>query len=227
MASIQASLLTFLSELAENNNREWFDEQKLRYKKEEALFKDFGNTVLEELQKVDRIEKMKVYRIYKDVRFSKDKTPYKTNRTLSFIRDGEELRGSYYLHIAPGNSYLGGGFFAPNPADLLRIRKEFEMDDQEIRDIMNDKAFAKAFGNEFVPHDQVKTAPKGFSKDHPAIDLLKNKSFFFQQKFTDKQIQSDNFHKEVIKSFKLLRPFFDYMSDVLTTYLNGVSLLKD
>ena len=226
MAGIQPSLLEFLSELAENNNREWFEVQKTRYKKEEVIFKDFGNTVLEGLQKVDKIEKMKLYRIYKDVRFSKDKTPYKTNRTISFSREGEALRGSYYLHIAPGDSFLGGGFFAPNPADLLRIRKEFEMDDQEIRDIMNDKAFSKAYGNEFVPHDQVKTAPKGFSKEHPAIDLLKNKSFFFQQKFTDAQVQSDNFHKEVLKSYKLLRPFFDYMSDVLTTDFNGVSLLE-
>lgn len=227
MAGIQPSLLEFLSELALNNNREWFDEQKIRFKKEEANFKDFGTEVLEGLEAIDKIEKMKVYRIYKDVRFSKDKTPYKTNRTISFIREGEALRGSYYLHVTPGGTFLGGGFFSPNPADLLRIRKEFEMDDQEIRDIMNNKAFSKAFGNQFVPRDQVKTAPKGFSKEHPAIDLLKNKSFFFQQKFTDTQIQSDNFHKEVVKGFKLLRPFFDYMSDVLTTDLNGVSLLKD
>lgn len=227
MAGIEASLLTILSELKENNNREWFEVQKERYKKEEAKFKDFGNTVLEGLQQVDNIEKMKLYRIYKDVRFSKDKTPYKTNRTISYIREGEALRGSYYMHIAPGDSFIGGGFFNPNPADLLRVRKEFEMDDQEIRDIMNDKAFSKAYGNQFVPRDQVKTAPKGFSKEHPAIDLLKNKSFFFQQKFTDTQVQSDNFHKEILKSYKLLRPFFDYMSDVLTTDLNGVSLLKD
>ena len=101
------------------------------------------------------------------------------------------------------------------------------MDDQEIRDIMNDKAFSKAFGNEFVPENQVKTAPKGFSKDHKAIDLIKNKTFFFKQSFSDKQIQSDNFLKEVLKSYKLLRPFLNYMSDVLTTDLNGVSLLKD
>lgn len=227
MAAVALSLLEFLSELAENNNREWFDEQKTRYKKEQAIFDDFGNTVLDELQKIDKIEKMKMYRIYRDIRFSKDKTPFKTNRTIGYIREGEALRGSYYLNVAPGATFLGGGFFSPNPADLLRIRKEFEMDDQEIRDIMNNKAFSKAFGNQFVPRDQVKTAPKGFSKDHPAIDLLKNKSFFFQQKFTDKQVQDDNFHKEVLKGFKLLRPFFDYMSDVLTTDLNGVSLLKD
>lgn len=227
MAAIQESLLTFLSELAENNNREWFEEHKLRYKEEQNLFNDFGNAVLEGLQQVDKIEKMKVYRIYRDVRFSKDKTPYKTNRTLNYIREGEALRGGYYMHIAPGNSFIGAGFFDPNPADLLRIRKEFEMDDQEIRDIMNNKAFVKAFGNQFEPHNQVKTAPKGFSKEHPAIDLIKNKTFFFKQQFTDTQIQKTNFSDEVLKSYKLLRPFLDYMSDVLTTDLNGVSLLKE
>lgn len=157
MSKIHPSLFEFLSELAQNNNRDWFDGQKIRYQNEETNFKDFGNTVLEGLQKVDKIEKMKVYRIYKDVRFSKDKTPYKTNRTISFTREGEALRGSYYLHVAPGDTYIGGGFFSPNPTDLLRIRKEFEMDDQEIRDIMNLKAFSKAFGNQFVPRDQVKT----------------------------------------------------------------------
>ena len=227
MAQIQESLLQFLGELAENNNREWFDEQKTRYTKEQDLFNDFSNSVLEGLREVDKIEKLKIYRIYRDIRFSKDKTPFKTNRTLNFIREGEALRGSYYMHIAPGDSYIGAGFFSPNPADLLRIRKEFEMDDQEIRDIMNVPEFKKAFGNEFVPKDQVKTAPKGFSKDHKALDLIKNKTFFFKQSFTDEQILKENFKDEVLKSYQLLRPFLNYMSDVLTTDLNGVSLLKD
>jgi len=227
MAKIELSLLNFLSELKNNNNREWFDEQKTRYKQEQAIFNEFGNTVLEGLQQIDKIEKMKIYRIYRDVRFSKDKTPYKTNRTLNYIREGEALRGGYYIHIAPGNSFIAGGFFDPNPTDLMRIRKEFEMDDTEIRDIMNEKNFVKIFGNKFEPYSQVKTAPRGFSKEHPAIELIKNKTFFFQQKFTDKEIQKDNFSNQVLKSYKVLRPFLDYMSDVLTTDLNGVSLLEE
>jgi len=178
------------------------------------------------LEESDQIEKMKIYRIYKDVRFSKDKTPYKANRGVSFMREGEARRGSYFLNVEPGKSFIGGGFFGPNPADLLRIRKEFEMDASEIREIMADAEFLKVFGREFVPYNQVKTAPKGFAKDHPAIDLIRNKSFFFQHFYTDKQVMSKEFSDLVIENFKLLRPYFNLMSDILTTDLNGVSLLE-
>ena len=227
MGAVQASLLKFLKELEKNNNREWFETKKDYYKKEETEFKKFGNEILEKLNEHDAIEKMKVYRIYRDIRFSKDKTPFKTNRTISYAREGEALRGGYYLHIKSGESFLAGGFFSPSPADLKRIRQEFDMDDEEIRTIMNDKAFKAAFGNQFEPHDQVKTAPKGFSKESKAIDLIKNKSFFFKHSFTDAEVTSADFSSTVNEYYKLFRPFFDYMSDVLTTDLNGVSLLGD
>ncbi len=226
MAGISKSLLTFLQELKQNNNKEWFEINKPRYQEEEKRFKQFGEVVKEGLSVSDQIEKMKVYRIYKDVRFSKDKTPYKGNRGLSFVREGEVRRGSYFLNIEPGNSFIGGGFFAPNSADLLRIRKEFEMDASEIREIIADPNFSKVFGNEFVPYNQVKTAPKGFSKEDPAIDLIRNKTFFFQHQYTDSEIQSNDFSAKVISHYQLLRPYLDLMSDILTTDLNGVSLLK-
>jgi len=227
MAGISKSLLDFLSDLKENNNKDWFDSNKPRYQKEEKALKSFCEIVKNGLNVSDQIEKTKVYRIYKDVRFSKDKTPYKANRGASFIREGEARRGSYFLNIEPGKSFVGGGFFSPNPADLLRIRKEFEMDASEIREIIANPDFSKVFGNEFVPYSQVKTAPKGFAKDHPAIDLIKNKSFFFQHFYTDKEVQSEGFSDIVIEHFQLLRPYFDLMSDILTTDLNGVSLLKE
>jgi len=204
-----------------------FEVNKPRYQKEEKVLKSFCEMIKEGLEKTDQIEKVKVYRIYKDVRFSKDKTPYKANRGASFMREGESRRGSYFLNIEPGKSFIGGGFFGPNPADLLRIRKEFEMDVSEIREIMANPDFSKVFGTEFVPYSQVKTAPKGFSKDHPAIDLIKNKSFFFQHFYTDKEVLSENFSEKIINHYQLLRPYFDLMSDVLTTDLNGVSLLKE
>ncbi len=225
MAGIPKSILIFLEELKENNNREWFETQKDRFKKEEAIYKSFGEIVLEGLETSDQIEKMKVYRIYRDVRFSKDKTPYKVNRSLTYIREGEARRGSYFLKIESGKSFVGGGFFGPNGADLLRIRKEFEMDDSEIRDIINNKEFSKVYGNKFVPYNQLKTAPKGFDKMHPAIDLIKNKAFFFQHFYTDKEVLAPDFSDKVITHLKLLRPYLDLMSDILTTNLNGESLL--
>ena len=219
------AVFTFLSKLEKNNNRDWFNEHKTEFKAIEKEVKAFYNSVFENLNKHDDIDKVKLFRIYRDVRFSKNKLPYKTHFGGSFHRTKPRLRGGYYLHIQPNNeSFIATGFWEPAPADLLRIRKEFEMDDSEIRDILADKKFNKVWGNTFVG-DEVKTAPKGFSKDHKAIDLIKKKQYIFTKKFTDKEVQSDQFINEIDAAFKAVRPYFNYMSDVLTTDLNGVSLV--
>ncbi|TAE79933.1 MAG: DUF2461 domain-containing protein, partial [Bacteroidetes bacterium] len=133
------------------------------------------------------------------------------------------LRGGYYVHLEPNNSFVGGGFWGPNPADLLRIRKEFEMDTTEIERITRNKTFVKYFGT-LDGEDAVKTAPKGFDKNHPAIDFIKKKQFVVRRPFTDKEVLSGRFEQEVLLTFLAMRPFFDYMSDILTTDLNGKSL---
>lgn len=223
---ISETLFPLLSEIKENNNREWFAENKTRFQKEEKDLKLFFNEIMKAINIFDEIEKMKIFRIYRDVRFSKDKLPYKTNRSANWIRAGAHRRGSYYLQLEPGNSFIGCGFFQPNPADLLRIRKEFEMDDSEIRGILNQPDFKKVYEG-FDTSDQVKTAPKGFDKDHKAIDLIKNKNFFVAHYFSDKEVLSSGFSENVVYHFELVQPFFKYMSDVLTTDLNGVSLLSN
>jgi len=120
---------------------------------------------------------------------------------------------------------VAGGFFNPEPKDLLRIRTEFQMDSTEIREILSEPAFAKAYGGHFQAWDPVKTAPKGFSKDDPNIDLIRLKSFFVSHSFTDAEVHAADFGEKVLYHYQLLRPFFDLMSDVLTTDLNGVSLI--
>lgn len=225
MNHISASLIQFLKQLKSNNNREWFDTNKAIFKEEEAKLKLFYNELLADLNRIDKIEKMKIFRIYRDVRFSKDKTPYNVHRSVSFSRATEKLRGGYYLRIEPGNTMMAGGFFQPNAQDLLRIRKEFEMDASEAREVFNDKNFIALFGG--IEGEEVKTAPRGFDKTHPAIDLIKKKSFIATRKFSDAEVTAPDFKQKVIESYKGLRPFFDYMSAVLTTDLNGVSLLKD
>src|SRR5690606_38334665 len=161
---------------------------------------------------------------YRDVRFSKNKAPYKIHFSGSYQRRKPELRGGYYLHLQPKNeSFIAVGFWEPSKEDLLRIRKEFELDDQEIRKITSDKKF-KAIWNDFVG-DELKTAPKGFDKDHSAIDLIKKKQFIFTKKYTDKEVIADDFINDVNASFKAIRPYFDYMSEVLTTNLNGESTI--
>lgn len=221
---VSKSLFNFLEDLKQNNQKDWFESNKKQFQEEEKELKNFFNSITAGLNEFDEIEKTKIFRIYKDVRFSKDKTPYKTHRGANWMRAGAHRRGSYYLHLEPGNTFLACGFFEPNPQDLLRFRKEFEMDDTHMRKIFSHPDFKKEF-NGFDKSNQVKTAPKGFDKDHKAIDLIKNKSFYVIHYFSDKEALDADFSKEVIRLFKLTLPFLDYMTEVVTTDLNGVSIL--
>ena len=224
--TIPKSAFEFLKKLKQNNHRDWMQEHKKEYQANEKVLKQFYASVQQGLEETDKIEKLKVFRINRDIRFSKNKTPYNVHRSVSFSRAGAHRRGGYYLRLEPGNSLMAGGFFDPNPADLLRIRKEIEMDASEIREILSQPEFNKAFGG-FNPDNAVKTAPNGFNKEDENIDLIRLKNFFVVHKFTDKEVFSANFKDELLKHYILLRPFFNYMSDVLTTDLNGVSLLDD
>ncbi|WP_418638726.1 DUF2461 domain-containing protein [Winogradskyella sp.] len=221
---VPKDVFTFFKKLEKNNDRDWFNAHKPEFKAIEAKMKIAYNHLGELMSAHDQIEKIKIFRIYRDVRFSKNKLPYKTHFGGSFARKKPELRGGYYLHIQSNNeSFIATGFWDPNKEDLLRIRKEFEMDDSEIRTILNDKTFKATWGN-FVG-DELKTAPKGFDKEHAAIDLIRKKQFIFTKKYTDKNVLAEGFLNDVDDAFKKIRPYFDYMSDVLTTNLNGESLL--
>jgi len=216
---ISKEVLDFMSSLDKNNNREWFVTNKSEFQKIENVAKAFFNEVNADLQKQDSIESINIYRIYRDIRFSKDKSPYKKYLSVWYSRTKPFFRGSYYLHIEPGNSFVEGGFWSPNPDDLKRIRKEFELDDSEIREIMNAPDFTKYFDG--LQGEELKTAPKDFDKNHKAIDLIKKKQFLVIRKFSDKEVLEKNFKSEILKTFTAMRPYFDYMSDVLTTNLNG------
>ena len=216
--------LQFLKELTANNNREWFTENKPRFTEIQDHAKLLFAEMQHNLEKHDEIEKMKIYRIYRDVRFSKDKTPYNPRLAVSFSRLGKHLRGGYFLQIKPGETLLGGGFWQPEKEDLLRIRKEIELDATEFREILNDSTFKKCFGGIFEG-DELKSAPRGFDKDHPDIDLLRKKGFIAVRKFTDKEVLSKDFLNDLDSSFRALRPFFNLFSDVLTTNLNGETLI--
>lgn len=226
ITAVPQASLTFLKDLKKNNTREWMADHKSRYQDSEKVLKDLYATIKTGLNETDEIEKLKIFRINRDIRFSKDKTPYNVHRSASFSRAGAHRRGGYYLRIEPGNkSVVAGGFFNPEKEDLKRIRTEFHLDASEIRDILNDSVFAKAFPNGFETTNAVKTAPRDFEKDDPNIDLIKLKSFFVRKEFTDQEVMASDFSDRVLNHFRLLRPFFNYMSDVLTTDLNGESKL--
>lgn len=214
---------TFLKKLEKNNNREWFSEHKPEFKAIELEMKHFFNELLTKMQEHDEIDKLKIFRIYRDVRFSKNKIPYKNNFGASYNRMKPKLRGGYYLQISPGDSFIATGFWNPEKEDLFRIRKEFELDAVEIRNILKDEKLHKIWGN--MVGDELKTAPKGFNKEHENIDLIRKKQFIFIKKYTDKEVISPDFINNVNDAFKAIKPYFDYMSEILTTDLNGVSLL--
>jgi len=223
--AVPKSVFTFFKKLEKNNNRDWFNDNKPEFKAIEADIKLFYKAVHEKLNVHDDIDKLKVFRIYRDVRFSKNKLPYKIHFGGSFHRIKPRLRGGYYVHIQPNNeSFIATGFWNPEKEDLMRIRKEFEMDDAEMREILANKDFNSVWGDTFVG-DEVKSAPRGFDKEHKAIDLIKKKQYIFTKKYTDNDVLDPNFLNEIDIAFEAIRPFFDYMSDVLTTDLNGVPLL--
>jgi len=223
MQAIPKNTISFLKELKLNNNREWFNENKDRFNTIRNQVKIFAQEVNDSLNVSDNIEKIKIFRIYRDLRFSKDKTPYKKNIGMAFHRAKPELRGGYYLEISADESFIAVGFWNPNKEDLLRIRKEIEIDGQEFKRIINQKKIKDIWGD--IIGDEVKTSPKGFNSDHEHIDLIKKKQFIFIKKLKEKDILDEKFQKELVSYFESIRPFFDYMSEVLTTNLDGESII--
>jgi uncharacterized protein (TIGR02453 family) len=225
MSKLPQELFPFFKELEENNNRDWFEIHKSKFKKIESQVKIFGEELKETLASTEYVDRVKLFRIYRDVRFSKDKTPYKTHFGLSFHREKPANRGGYYIHIKPNDCFIACGFWAPSKEDLLRIRKEMELDPDEFRALLEEPNFKTGWGT--LQGDEVKTAPKGFSKEDPNIDLIRKKMYLFRKGFTDKEVLRADFFERITEDFKNIRPFLDYMSSVLTTDLNGVSTLDN
>ena len=226
MEKKEKSTLSFLKDLAKNNHREWFNAHKDRYLLAYENVIAFTDALLAEMNKHDHIEtpsgKASLMRIYRDTRFSNDKTPYKTYFGGGFKRATKQLRGGYYFEIGPGHTLAAGGFFNPEPADLLRIRKDIDYNYKAWNNMLANKKLSGTFGS--LQGESVATAPKGFARDHPAIELLRHKGFYFKRSFTDAEVLDKSFLKEMNQSFKNLRPYFDYMSVVLTTDGNGEAL---
>lgn len=220
---IPKTTFAFLNTLSKNNNRDWFAKHKDVYTKVQSNIIDFADALLQELNKHDIIEtpsgKKACYRIYRDVRFSKDKTPYCTYFSGSFRRATKYRRGGLYFHLEPNNSWLAGGFWSPNAEDLKRIREDIAFDATPLRKIIKNKSFTDTFST--LQGEQLKTSPKGFDATHEAIDLLRYKQFLLIRRFTDAEVLSESFLKNANQTYKNMRPFFDYMSEVLNTDLNG------
>lgn len=220
---IQPRVLEFLTGLKTHNEKEWFEAHKGAYEKARRCMVDFSGALAREMNRHDRVLPPKHFRIYRDLRFSRDKTPYKPQFAVSFAREGAQRRGGYYLRIHPGDSFAACGFWNPEKEDLLRIRRELEADAAPFREVFSGAAFRAAWGG--LQGEVVKTAPRGFDSAHPDIDLIRHKQFLFVHPFTDVEVVASDFLGKVDGLYRQIRPFFDLMSTVLTTNLDGESLL--
>ena len=220
---LSSDIFSFFKKLEKNNNREWFEQHKPEFKALETTVKQFGEALKDQLNQHDSIDRFKLFRVYRDVRFSKDKTPYKIHFGLTWHRTKPEYRGGYYLHLKPNDIFLACGFWDPNPADLKRIRQEIDMDGDEYRDIINEPNFKRIWGE--LQGDSVKTAPKGYAKDHPNIDLLRYKQHIFMLRYTEEDVAAANFLDRLDTALQAVRPFVDYMSALLTTNADGESFV--
>ncbi len=214
-------ILKFLKAIAKNNDREWFEKNKPTYLLVKANFEDFLEAFHVELVKFDYslggLNPRKMgFRIYRDVRFSKDKRPYKINMGAGFSENGKmEQEPGYYIHIEPGNkSFLAGGIYMPDAPNLAKIRQEIDYNTKGFLKILNDKKFKKLFPK-LGDFDKLKTSPKGYPKDHPHLDILRHKSFVVSHSFTDVQVKDKKFIKSVADACKTLKPLNDFLKEAL------------
>lgn len=217
---ILPATLDFLKNLKENNTREWFAEHKTTYEIAKDNFKSFVDGLLKQLTPLEeQFGVMKaeetMFRIYRDVRFSKDKSPYKTHWSAYFCKGGKnsELAG-YYIHIEPdANCFVGGGKWMPDGELLKKIRQEIDYNIDEFLQIIENADFKKYFGE--LEGDRLKTVPKGYAKDHPHLSLIQLKSFIASSSFTEQEVLSENFDKLVIERFKAMRPLIDFLNQAM------------
>lgn len=209
--------LTYLNKLSKNNNKAWFDENKKEYDAAKKEFIALVDTLIKNISKFDPemagLEASKtVFRINRDIRFSKDKTPYKTNFGASINPGGRNnFTSGYYLHVQPGGkSFLAGGCYMPEPAQLHAIRQEIDYNTAEFKKIIGNKDFISYF-KKLEEEDMLKTAPKGFEKDNPNLPLLKYKSYVVSHDLTDKQLISPDFTAHCAKVYKAMLPLNKFL----------------
>jgi uncharacterized protein (TIGR02453 family) len=205
-------ILNFLKELEKNNNRDWFQANKSMYEEAKNEFETFINSLIPAIAKFDDsvkniTAKDSIFRIYRDVRFAKDKSPYKTNFGAFIAKGGKKNHGpGYYFHMEPRNCMLSGGIWMPSPDVMKKVRQEIYYSIKEFKGIMEKKEF-RTYYSGIDDWDRQKLAPKEFPKDFPEIELLKNRSFTVSHALSEKQLYSDTLFEYVIKAYKAMKPY--------------------
>ena len=219
MTNIQKTTIEFLSDIMRNNNKEWFSQNRNRYDNARKNFEIFVQELIDEIAQFDPGlkglgVKSCVYRFNRDIRFSNDKSLYKNHFGAFMVKGGKKFGdryAGYYFHIEPGKSMIAGGAYMPPPEWLKGIRERIDENPEEINAILNDKNFKQFFGT--LDGEKLKTAPKGFPKDHPSIELLKYKSYLAFSEVTDKKLLEEGFIDFAVKAFKAMKPLNDFLND--------------
>ncbi|MFD2889408.1 DUF2461 domain-containing protein [Chitinophaga cymbidii] len=212
--------MKFLKDLRQNNNKPWFDENKTQYQQAKADFETLVQQIIDGLSRMDPgleglTVKDCVFRIYKDVRFSKDKTPYKANMGASFSKGGKKSPyGGFYFHLEPGgNNFAGGGIWMPDAPEIKKIRQEIDYNFSEFQGIVGQKDFIRYFGK--VNGDTLKTAPQGYHEDNPAIAYIKLKSFVVTHSMSDDAVTQPTLVRDILRTYAVMQPFVNFLNRAL------------
>ena len=211
--------LKFLSGLKKNNNKDWFDKHRVQYEAARIDFSNFIQLLIDELQQLDPTitglsSRDCMFRINRDIRYSKDKRPYKSNFGASIKRGGRKSGfAGYYFHCEPGQSFAGGGLWMPEAAQLKKLRQEIDYNWEEFQQIIKEKSFKKTFGDLYLGDElRLSTMPKGYEKDNPAAAYLKLKCFIAETTFADEELTRSGLHKKTIVAFKALQPLLHFIN---------------
>jgi uncharacterized protein (TIGR02453 family) len=213
--------LKYLKTLSRNNNRDWFEKNKSKYLAAKDEFEILVADVLKDLVEFDSSltglnPKKLIFRIYRDVRFSKNKDPYKNNFGASFSANGKGMgTPGYYLHIEPGNnSFIAAGLFQPEPEKLIKVRQEIDYNGRKLRKLFTDRKFKNLF-TDFWDEDKLKRAPKGYADDHEFISWLKLKSFIVIANLDDSEIMDRNLKRKLVGYYKMTIPLNNFLKEAL------------
>ncbi len=221
MHEIHKSTLEFLSDLKYNNDREWFSKNRKRYDAAKLNYEKYVQALINEITGFEPIlkgleAKSCTYRINRDIRFSPDKTIYKTHMGAFIVKGGKkngDKYAGYYFHIEPGNSLIAGGAYMPPSGWLNAIREKIDREGDDLVSISRRQDFVRYFGK--IEGERLKTAPKGYPRDHPYIELLKLKSYLVEMPISDKDITGSNCFELVVNAFKAMKPLNDYLNNLL------------
>jgi len=215
---LQPSTFHFLEQLARNNHTAWFHENRLEYEIAKKNFEEFVDAFMKKLGKIEYLgftmPKECIFRINRDIRFTTDKRPYKMNFAAAIAKGGKKSPNQhYYFHLQPGGSFIGGGLYRPDSKQLGLVRDFIAKRSEKFLEVIDEKNFLRYFGG--LQGDKLKNPPRGFSKEHPHIELLKMKGFVALHHFSDEEVLHEDFMKQAMKVCVSLKPYLDLLNRIL------------